>query len=73
MQQFVDDAKNRPGAINYGSSGSYGTKHVPMEIWSQNASIKMTHVPFTGAGSAVVALLGGQIDALSSGPATVLH
>jgi tripartite-type tricarboxylate transporter receptor subunit TctC len=73
VQQFVDDAKKRPSAINYGSSGSYGTMHVPMEILSQNAGIKMTHVPFTGAGPAVVALLGGQIDAVSSGPATVLQ
>jgi tripartite-type tricarboxylate transporter receptor subunit TctC len=73
VQQFVEDAKKRPGAINYGSSGSYGTMHVPMEILSQNAGIKMTHVPFTGAGPAVVALLGGQIDAVSSGPATVLQ
>ena len=73
VQQFVDDAKKRPGAINYGSSGNYGTMHVPMEILAQNAGIKMTHIPFTGAGPAVVALLGGQIDAVSSGPATVLQ
>ena len=73
VQQFVDDAKRRPGAINYGSSGNYGTMHVPMEILAQNAGIKMTHVPFTGAGPAVVALLSGQIDAVSSGPATVLQ
>ena len=73
VQQFVDDAKKRPGAINYGSSGNYGTMHVPMEILSHNAGIKMTHVPFTGAGPAVVALLGGQIDAVSSGPATILQ
>lgn len=72
-KDFVEDAKKRPGAINYGSSGSYGTMHVPMEILSQTAGIKMTHVPFTGAGPAVVALLGGQIDAVSSGPATVLQ
>ena len=73
VQEFVDDVKKRPGAINYGSSGSYGTMHVPMEILSQSAGLKMTHVPFTGAGPAVVALLGGQIDAVSSGPATVLQ
>jgi tripartite-type tricarboxylate transporter receptor subunit TctC len=72
-KDFVEDAKKRPGAINYGSSGNYGTMHVPMEILSQNAGIKMTHVPFTGAGPAVVALLGGQIDAVSTGPATVLQ
>ena len=73
VKDFVEDAKKRPGAINYGSSGNYGTMHVPMEILSQNAGIKMTHVPFTGAAPAVVALLGGQIDAVSSGPATVLQ
>ena len=73
VKDFVEDAKKRPGAINYGSSGNYGTMHVPMEILSQNAGIRMTHVPFTGAGPAVVALLGGQIDAVSSGPATVLQ
>jgi tripartite-type tricarboxylate transporter receptor subunit TctC len=73
VKDFVEDAKKRPGAINYGSSGNYGTMHVPMEILAQNAGIKMTHVPFTGAGPAVVALLSGQIDAVSSGPATVLQ
>jgi tripartite-type tricarboxylate transporter receptor subunit TctC len=73
VKDFVEDARKRPGAINYGSSGNYGTMHVPMEILSQNAGIKMTHVPFTGAGPAVIALLGGQIDAISSGPATVLQ
>ena len=73
VQQFVDDAKKRPAAINYGSSGNYGTMHVPMEILSQTAGVKLTHIPFTGAGPAVVALLGGQIDAVSSGPATVLQ
>jgi len=44
-----------------------------MEILAQTAGIKMTHIPFTGAGPAVVALLGGQIDAVSTGPATVLQ
>lgn len=73
VKEFVDDAKRRPGALNYGSSGNYGTMHVPMEILAQTAGIKMTHVPFTGAAPAVVALLGGQIDAVSSGPATVLQ
>lgn len=73
VQEFVDDARKRPGALTYGSSGNYGTMHVPMEILAQAAGIHMTHVPFTGAAPAVVALLGGQIDAVSSGPATVLQ
>jgi tripartite-type tricarboxylate transporter receptor subunit TctC len=73
VKDFVDEAKRRPGAINYGSSGNYGTMHVPMEILAQEAGIKLTHVPFTGAGPAVLALLGGQIQAVSTGPATVLQ
>jgi len=73
VKDFVEDAKKRPGAINYGSSGNYGTMHVPMEILAQTAGIRMTHIPYTGAGPAVAALLGGQVDALSTGPATVLQ
>lgn len=73
VKDFIDDAKARPGAINYGSSGNYGTMHVPMEMLAQNAGVKLTHVPYGGAGPAVVALLGGQIQAVSSGPASVLQ
>ncbi|MBG9389422.1 tripartite tricarboxylate transporter substrate binding protein [Caenimonas aquaedulcis] len=73
VKDFVEDAKAHPGTINYGSSGNYGTMHVPMEILAQQAGMKMTHVPYTGAAPAVVALLGGQIQALSTGPATVLQ
>src|SRR3954464_6946044 len=70
-KDFVEDARAHPGTINYGSSGNYGTMHVPMEMLAQVAGVKLTHVPYTGAGPAVVALLGGQIHALSTGPASV--
>ena len=73
LQEFIDDARKRPGAITYGSSGNYGTMHVPMEMFAQSAGLKMLHVPFTGGGPAVIALLGGQVDALSTGPSTVLQ
>ncbi len=72
-QDFIDDAKKRPGIISYGSSGNYGTMHVPMEILAQTSGIRLNHIPYTGAGPAVVSLLGGQIDAVSTGPATVLQ
>ncbi len=71
-KDFVDAAKKAPGAITYGSSGNYGTMHVPMEMLGGVAGVKMLHVPFTGAGPAVVALLGGQVDALSTGPSTIM-
>jgi tripartite-type tricarboxylate transporter receptor subunit TctC len=73
LADFVADAKKRPGGISYGSSGNYGTMHVPMEMFAQSADIKLLHVPFTGAGPAVVALLGGNVDALATGPSTVIQ
>jgi tripartite-type tricarboxylate transporter receptor subunit TctC len=73
LAEFVADARKRPGAISYGSSGNYGTMHVPMEMFAQSAGIKLLHVPFTGAGPAVVALLGGSVDAAASGPSTVIQ
>ena len=73
LAEFVADAKKRPGAISYGSSGNYGTMHVPMEMFAGAAGIKLLHVPYTGAGPAVVALLGGSIDAVASGPSTVIQ
>ena len=73
VQDFVADARRRPGAITYGSSGNYGTMHVPMEMFAGAAGIKLLHVPYTGGGPAVVALLGGNVDAISSGPSTVVQ
>jgi tripartite-type tricarboxylate transporter receptor subunit TctC len=70
---FVADARQRPGAITYGSSGNYGTMHMPMEMLAGAAGIKLLHVPYTGAGPAVVGLLGGNVDALASGPSTVIQ
>ena len=71
-KDMLEAAKKAPGAIPYGSSGNYGTMHVPMEMLAAAAGAKMLHVPFTGAGPAVVALLGGSVDALSTGPSTVM-
>lgn len=71
--QFLADAKARPGAITFGSSGNYGTMHVPIEMLKQASGTFMVHVPYTGAGPAVVGLLGGQVDALATGPSTIVQ
>jgi tripartite-type tricarboxylate transporter receptor subunit TctC len=73
LAEFIADARAKPGAYNYGSSGNYGTMHVPMEMLKNAAGFRMTHIPYTGAGPAVVALLAGQVDALASGPPTVVQ
>jgi tripartite-type tricarboxylate transporter receptor subunit TctC len=73
LKEFVADARAKPAAYNYGSSGNYGTMHVPMEMLKNAAGFRMTHIPYTGAGPAVVALLAGQVDAVASGPSTVVQ
>ncbi len=71
--EFIAYAKANPKKINYGSSGNYGTMHVPMEMLGSLTGTSFTHVPFTGAAPAVTALLGGSLDAVASGPSTVLQ
>jgi tripartite-type tricarboxylate transporter receptor subunit TctC len=68
VQELVEDAKKRPGLIPYGSSGSYGTLHVSMEMFTTNAGIKLSHIPYRGAGPALTDLLSGEIKALASAP-----
>ncbi|NYT78387.1 tripartite tricarboxylate transporter substrate binding protein [Alcaligenaceae bacterium] len=73
IDEFVAAAREAPGKLDYGSSGIYGSMHVPMAMLEKNANIKMTHIPYTGAGPAVVALLSGQVDAISTGPSSILQ
>jgi tripartite-type tricarboxylate transporter receptor subunit TctC len=72
LKDFVDAAKSSPGKINYSSSGVYGTLHVAMEIFANAAGVKLFHIPYQGGGPAVTALLGGQVEALASGPAAAI-
>jgi len=73
VEDFVADARRKPTAYNYGSSGNYGTMQVPMEMLKGAAGFRMTHIPYTGAGPAITALLGGQVDVLASGPSSVVN
>jgi tripartite-type tricarboxylate transporter receptor subunit TctC len=73
LADFIADAKKNPGKFTYGSSGNYGTMHMPMEMFAGAAGLKLVHVPYTGAGPAIVALLGGQVDAVATGPATIVQ
>jgi len=72
VKDLVEDAKKRPGKISFSSSGIYGTLHMAMEMFAQAADIKLWHVPYTGGGPAMNALVGGHVDALASGPSAVI-
>jgi tripartite-type tricarboxylate transporter receptor subunit TctC len=69
--EFVADAKARPGEIAYGSSGAYSAVHLPAEMLAHAAGIRLHHVPYTGGGPLMTALLGGQIATTGSVPAVM--
>ena len=71
LEDFVEDAKKRPGQIPYGSSGPYGTLHVAMEMFAASAGIKLQHIPFRGAAPALNAILTGTVQAVASAPGTL--
>jgi len=70
-KEFVDAARAEPGKFTFGSSGNYGTMHIPMEMLKADARVNLTHVPYAGAGPAIIGLLGGQVDAIASGPSSI--
>ncbi len=72
-EEFIADVRAKPDKYTFGSSDNYGTMHVPMAMLMGSAGVKMVHVPYTGAGPAIVGLLGGQVDAVASGPATLVQ
>jgi tripartite-type tricarboxylate transporter receptor subunit TctC len=65
---FLADARQRPGAIPYASTGAHGTAHVAMEMLAGAAGASFLHVPFQGAGPAVTALLSGTVQASAIAP-----
>ena len=70
---FIAYVKANPAKVSFGSSGNYGSMHIPIEQLKVATDTNMLHVPYTGAGPAVAALLGGQIEVLSTGPASVVQ
>jgi tripartite-type tricarboxylate transporter receptor subunit TctC len=64
LKEFVALAKSRPNQITFGSAGTGGTLHFGLEMLMREANVKITHVPFKGAGPAVTDLIGGQINGM---------
>lgn len=64
LKDLVDDAKRRPNEIVFTSSGLYGAAHIPMEMFIKAAGIKMRHLPTTGGGPMMNAMLGGHAQAV---------
>lgn len=62
VQEFIALAKAKPGQLRYGSAGSGSVTHLGVELFRRMAGIEFVHVPYKGAGPAMIDLLGGQLD-----------
>ncbi len=74
LKEFVEYAKNSPGALNYGSAGNGSSGHLAMAYIALTAGFTATHVPYKGTGPMMTDLLAGRTDGTFTGaPPLMAH
>jgi tripartite-type tricarboxylate transporter receptor subunit TctC len=72
VQEFIADAKAKPGSISFGSVGIGSAVHISSEKFKLAAGIEATHVPYRGGSEVITDILGGRIDFYFCPTATAL-
>lgn len=72
LKALQDYAKANPGKLNFGTGGVGSSAHLQAVLFNSEAGIQATHVPYKGAGEAMVSLVGGQVDYLISASPTAI-
>jgi tripartite-type tricarboxylate transporter receptor subunit TctC len=62
VSDLIKLAKDKPGQINFASSGSGTSIHLSGELFKTMAGVDMTHVPYKGSSPALTDLIGGQVQ-----------
>lgn len=62
VKELIAFARANPDTLNYASGGEGGINHLAGELLKTMAGIRMVHVPYKGAGPALTALLGGEVQ-----------
>ena len=62
VKELIALAKQKPGQINYSSSGVGGAPHLAGELFNDMAGVKLTHIPYKGSGPSFTDLIGGQVS-----------
>jgi len=71
IEEFLTAAKRDSGKLSMGNAGNGSIWHLAAAALEDKTGSKFNHTPFQGAGPAVLALLGGHIDAVAVSPAEV--
>jgi tripartite-type tricarboxylate transporter receptor subunit TctC len=64
VKELISIAKSHPGQLVFASTGAGSNTHLALELFRDQAGIKVTHVPYKGAGPAVTDVIGGQAQAM---------
>ncbi len=72
VRELIALARQRPGALDFGSPGIGTPPHIASELFKRQAGIHAVHVPYNGGGALLVALIGGQITWSMDGPTAQL-
>ncbi len=62
MKELVTLARQKPGALNYGSAGAGGVNHLVLELLKARTGTFITHIPYRGVAPATMDMMGGQIQ-----------
>ncbi|MEQ1776403.1 MAG: tripartite tricarboxylate transporter substrate binding protein [Burkholderiales bacterium] len=74
VKELIAFSKQRPGEINFGSSGVGSTPHLSAELFQYMTGVKWVHVPYKGSGLGMVALLSGEVSFYFANiPAAIQH
>jgi tripartite-type tricarboxylate transporter receptor subunit TctC len=74
VPEFIAYAKKNPGKVNMASSGSGTSVHLSGELFKAMTGIEMQHVPYKGAGPALIELIAGQVHVLFDNlPSSIGH
>ena len=64
LKELIERANAKPGQLNFGSGGRGGPPHIAGEMFKAAAGVKLTHVPYKAASTAVSDLVGGRVHAM---------
>jgi tripartite-type tricarboxylate transporter receptor subunit TctC len=66
MKELIEMARAKPGQIDFASSGLASTQHLAGELLNVLTGIKLVHIPYKGGGPALIDLMGGRVQVMSS-------
>ena len=72
LQDLVAYAQKNPAKLNFGSGGAGSSTHLSAELFKKEGKLFITHIPYKGAGDAMLGVMSGQVDLLITASPTAI-